>query len=861
MTPTAERLRRLRDLFDGAIELAPEQRASYLRRAADDPSLIGEVEALIAESDRTERDLSTLVDLLAVIDNRPTIATGQRLGAYDVVRLVGRGGMGAVYEAARADDQYHKRVAIKVVEAGAESDVTIARFRRERQILASLEHPNIATLVDGGIMADGRPFLVMEYVDGEPITTWCDARSLSVRARVELFRQVCNAVRHAHRSLVVHRDLKPGNILVTADGAVKLLDFGIATLISTDRADDSLPLTRGAFRAFTPEYASPEQIRGDLLTTATDVYSLGVVLYELLAGTRPPRRNGTSFDHRVIAPPQRPSSVASGDAARARGERDATQLARRLRGDLDSIVLKALREETQRRYASVEALDDDLARYLSGRAVGAQRDRASYRIGKFVRRNRAAVVASAAALLALFGGALISLKEARSARLEADRATLVANFLQSILGSRAASFAATSRLPQANLSLRDVLDNAAQRLPAELDRDPLVRADLHRVIGAAYHAAMDPLAARAQFDSALSIHLRELGPDNIEVARDLVSLGFTTSMTRPDSAEPIVKRGLALYQRRNAPDTLAEYQLGLMMLAETVLSRGDTSGADTLIHRVIGSEQHRTKPRLEVLGFATAQMGINLRNRGMLDSAEATLRRGIALYDSSRIGPSYEETVHLYYFGTLLATRGKYAEAATVLTRAKQMAASAVPPGHTMHVQVRMALADALSAVGDTATAHDEARAGLAMIPSLPKGTEVFRFLAEWRYAFMLRRERRFVEAEDAARRANATAQVGTSAFPQYRVDAGWLLGAVLVDRQEYAAAESALQNAYRIAHDTLGPTNARTKTVERELARLYLRWGKDSQASQFLVRLPAAEADSLRRSVAAELGARPPAR
>ena len=290
MTDPGERLRRVRALFDIVMDLPAEDRPAYLDAHAEwEVDVRDEVRVLIVVSERTEARWSTPPGLEvhpAGDEDDPLV--GRRFGAYDIVRLVGLGGMGAVYEGVRADDQFRKRVAIKLVQSGLHSEQTLARFRRERQILANLQHKNIATLLDGGVGPDGQPFLVMEYVEGEPITTWCDRRQLPVRERLALFRQVCDAVRHAHQNLVIHRDIKPGNILVTTDGSVKLLDFGVAKLISADGEDEAdLALTRGGQRAYTPEYASPEQIRGDGLTTASDVYSLGVVLFELLTGRRP----------------------------------------------------------------------------------------------------------------------------------------------------------------------------------------------------------------------------------------------------------------------------------------------------------------------------------------------------------------------------------------------------------------------------------------------------------------------------------------------------------------------------------------------------------------------------------------------
>ena len=274
MPSAPERLRRVRELFDAAMDRPQGDRTAFLASAtAWDVPTRQEVQDLVAAAEEPGTTFgSALAGGVPQAELHADGLVGKRLGPYEVVRVIGMGGMGAVYEGVRAD-QYRKRVAIKLVQGGVDSELTLARFRRERQILANLEHPNVATLLDGGVTPDGRPFLVMEYVEGEAITTWCDARRLSVDARLALFRQVCEAAQYGHKNLVVHGDIKPGNILVTADGTAKLLDFGIAKLVGSGAGDDQLPLTRGDTRPFTPEYASPEQIRGESLSTASDVYS------------------------------------------------------------------------------------------------------------------------------------------------------------------------------------------------------------------------------------------------------------------------------------------------------------------------------------------------------------------------------------------------------------------------------------------------------------------------------------------------------------------------------------------------------------------------------------------------------------
>ena len=363
---------RLREVFDAAIDSPPEARAARLDAlAADDPELRRTVERLLAAHDAAGAFLDGGPQTLALPDAAPVVV-GHRVGAYEIVRELGRGGMGVVYLGVRVDDQYRKAVAIKVLRAALDRDVLHARFARERQILASLDHPDIARLTDAGTTAEGLPYLVMDLVDGMPIDDYCRRHDLPIEARLALFRRVCDAVHHAHRHLVVHRDLKPRNILVTADGSPRLLDFGIAKLLGPD--DGAAPgshhtgerVTETGLHLMTPEYASPEQARGDVVTTASDIYSLGVILFQLLTGQRPYRLPSTRLDEivRTICdtPAARPSTVAG------------PTVTRRLRGDLDAIVLTALRKEPERRYASVAQLSEDVRLHLAGHPIVARPD-------------------------------------------------------------------------------------------------------------------------------------------------------------------------------------------------------------------------------------------------------------------------------------------------------------------------------------------------------------------------------------------------------------------------------------------------------------------------------------------------------
>jgi serine/threonine protein kinase len=441
-----ERWQQIKEAFQTAVELPPgEERAAFVARACGaDASMRERVESLLAAHERAEGFIESpayegLAESLAGDEARQEV--DRRIGHYRIVREIGRGGMGAVYLAERDDGQYDQRVALKLIKRGMDTDFILARFRHERQVLATLDHPHIARLLDGGTTDDELPYLVMEHVEGRAVDEYCDALRLDTVARLKLFRLICAAVQYAHQRLVIHRDLKPSNILVNEEGAPKLLDFGIAKILDRDSSSNAEP-TATALRLMTPEYASPEQAAGQPVTTASDVYSLGVLLYELLTGHRPYQLKSRAPEELARAinssQPERPSVVVTrveevfapgGGTERLTPERVSEtregrpdKLSRRLRGDLDNIVLMALRKEPERRYSSVEQFSEDIRRYLEGRPVNAREDKFGYRAGKFVRRNRAAVSAAALVALALLIGVITTQWEARRARIQQARA-------------------------------------------------------------------------------------------------------------------------------------------------------------------------------------------------------------------------------------------------------------------------------------------------------------------------------------------------------------------------------------------------------------------------------------------------------
>jgi len=476
-----ERWQRVKQLFDEALGLEPAKRSSFLDLACDgDAQLRLEIDSLL---DSHNRAGTNFLNAPAEFDSvtLPSLPThrGRRIGVYEILEQIGFGGMGEVYRAVRADGQYKKEVAVKLVRGGYDTASVLERFRNERQILASLDHPNIARLLDGGTTTDGVPYLVMELIEGNPIDQYCDEHELSVTERLRLFRQVCMAVHYAHQHLVIHRDLKPSNVLVTKAREPKLLDFGIAKIVTPINEAETTLMTR----AMTPEYASPEQIRGEPITTASDVYSLGVVLYRLLTG-RSPYHGDTRSPHKLAqavcdTEPGRPSTVVGKTAVSAgepqidlryiggSSEGSVDKLRRRLAGDLDDITMMALRKEATRRYASAEQFAEDIRRHLEGLPVIAARGSWSYRAEKFVKRHKLGISAAALFALAVIGGVAATVREARIAQANARRAERRFNDVRHLANSLTFDVdKSIADLPNSTPARKLLVDNALQYLDA-----------------------------------------------------------------------------------------------------------------------------------------------------------------------------------------------------------------------------------------------------------------------------------------------------------------------------------------------------------------------------------------------------------
>jgi serine/threonine-protein kinase len=580
---TSEQWRQVKEIFNTAIELAPVERRAFIEeKSNNDELVIREVLALLASDEEAENFIEKPAVVVSdlVTDEKNQSVIGKQIGSYKIEKEIGRGGMGAVYLATRADEEFQKRVAIKLIKRGYDTDDIIRRFRHERQILAALDHPNITRLIDGGATEDGLPFLVMDYVEGLSLNQYCDERRLDIKERLKLFLQICSAVSYAHQNLIIHRDIKPSNILVTKEGTPKLLDFGIAKLLSPNTGL-TVDKTLAATQAMTPEYASPEQILGQPVTTATDVYSLGVLLYELLTGHRPfkIKTNSPSEITRIIADsePEKPSSIVT------RGRKIGnwqSAIGNQLKGDLDNIVLMAMRKEAERRYSSVEQFATDIKRYLDGLPVIARQDTFGYRASKFIKRNKAAVTAGVGVALSLVAGIAATTRQARiaerqrdKARHEADKAEHINKFLQEMLSS------ADPRAQGKDVKVVEVLSTAAESIETEFENQPDIAADLHTTIGKTYLSLGLFDAAESHLSIALKIRLQLFGRENADVAMNLNKLGLVMyeqgDMTK---AERLCSEALDIVRRLDGDNRIVIseilYNLGSLFVYKGEAKKG-----------------------------------------------------------------------------------------------------------------------------------------------------------------------------------------------------------------------------------------------------------------------------------------------
>ena len=658
MTSDTGRWQQVRDAFDQMVPLGRAEQDDQLARIPDEWLRV-ELASLLA-AERTAGDRFDQPPILPD-DFADELAgdgmEGIRIGAYRVTREIGHGGMGAVYEALRDDDAFTKRVAIKMVSSGRDTAQVRRRFHHERQILARLEHRNIAALLDGGVTDDGRAYFAMEFIEGERIDRYCERHHLGVRERLQLFRQVCGAVQYAHQHLIIHRDLKPSNILVTPDGTVKLLDFGIAKLLDlSDTADPEL--TQTGVVPMTLMYASPEQRRGRPVATASDVYSLGVVLYELLSGKRP--FDGESAIDQADQLPQPPSAVAAD-----------RRLQRTLAGDLDSIVLKALRPEPALRYGSAELLSDDINNYLLGAPVTAQSGALSYRTGKFVRRHAAAVIAAALAIAALMGATVVSLHQAQVARTERDRAVRESRRTHEVTAFFQDVFASAKPDRQGSaVTVVQAIDSAIARADSAFIGEPDLHAAIKLTLGSTLTNMYLYQRAKPLLEDALRLRQGIDGDaPSAEKADALFDLGAIESeIGDAGKAESLFRASLAM-RGRIAPGDSARIYEGMSNVAEALLNQGKVKESVALYDTVARALDRLRPGNVTLRATTRANMGTAMSQLGRYVEAEPVLREAVRLFEQASGPNSPAVASALQPLAGTLVFNGKYVEAEQVARR------------------------------------------------------------------------------------------------------------------------------------------------------------------------------------------------
>ncbi|MEW6125674.1 MAG: protein kinase [Acidobacteriota bacterium] len=642
---------KVNELFHSALQQAPERRSVFLAEAcAHDQTLLEEVESLLFSYEESSHFIQgsafdQAVDLFTQTD---TPQPGQKIGNYKIIRELGQGGMGAVLLAIRDDDEFEKRVALKIIKRGMDTDYVLERFRNERQILARLEHPNIAHLLDGGTTENGLPYFVMEHIEGLPIDVYCDEKKLTITQRLKLFRKVCAAVHYAHQNLVIHRDIKPSNILVTEDGTPKLLDFGIAKILTPDSGDYTKE-TATMLRMMTPEYASPEQVRGDHITTASDIYSLGVVLYEMLTGRSPYRYKGRSpmeILHIVSeSDPEKPSTViyrleektatvknvktqliTAEDVSLLR-EGSPDKLHKRLSGDLDNIVLKAMRKESLKRYASAEQLSEDLRRYLQGLPVSASKGTFSYRAWKFINRNKAGVIAGSLVLLTLIAGIVATAWQAHVAQQQRELASFEREKARRLARSVLFDYYDAivdlpGSVPVRNKLAQDMVEYL-NSFALEAAGDPALQSEL----ADAYERVSSVLGGSAYANLGDTQKALENLSNAVRIRESLLSRDSQNHELRMNLANTYRKFAALLSETPNLDGALASYRQALA-LAET-----------------LAREEPANKNYQRLIALNAGDLGSFLTTQGKWDEALANQRRALSIHEGlARSNPQDAET-------------------------------------------------------------------------------------------------------------------------------------------------------------------------------------------------------------------------
>lgn len=831
-------------LFSKALELPDNERAAFVRAASNgDGHVFREVISLLEAHEDKENVLEA--NILNLSEKMPALTAlpeGRCFGNYKIIREIGSGGMGAVYLAERTDGEFAQTVALKIVRQTIVQSDLEDRFRQERQILASLNHPNIAKLLDGGISDLGEPYFVMEFVEGKPILEFADDHRLSIKARLSLFLKVCSAVSFAHRELVIHRDIKPLNLLVTRDGEPMLLDFGLAKILN-EAGEEA---TNTLLRAFTPGYASPEQVLGRHITTASDIYSLGVVLYELLTGAKPLELENLSLEEMVQTirtseptPPSRVSvSGVSGGRTKNYGEDSEVAARNALKGDLDTIVLKALSKEPAARYQSVEQFAGDIERFLKFEPILARPQTLAYSAAKFVRRNLLPVAAAALVLISLSTGLGVALWQGYSARVERDRAQTqsekaarINTFFNRLMLTANPAWNATGFGREREVTLIEVIDEAARTATTEFADQPDILAELQHNIGTNYISRGRYEAAETNLRSSLEISKDLFGtdhPDTVQRMRDLAAVRML--LGDYDGSELQYKEALGVYRLqiadgRTGGNTILGFAGSLNDLGFLYRLKGEPDLAESVLTEALSTADTFSGNHRAVTAIVLGHLGMANDDRGDSQTAESYLQRSLTEFRELAAGGKRAESAGSFAnMGIVLQGRGDLAAAETFYVEALATYRQLLGESHPNTAFGISRLADLHLEKGDLGTAESMARDSLERArralpskhPNLAYPLTVL--------GLALCRDQRISEGEKYAREALELRMRAMNPGHWRVAESEGALGECLLLQQRYSEAEPLLKKSLTSLSQTHSPESFRVSFARNRLEKLNSR-------------------------------------
>ncbi len=851
---TSEQWKKLKVLFKEAIALPPEKRAAYLDAACgDDAELRSVIDEMLVSHQESEGFLENPgEDFSRVLGNlvdAEDAFIGRRIGSYRIKHVIGEGGMGVVYLAVRDDHEFQRQVAIKIIKRGMDTAALLKRFRNERQTLAVLNHPNICRLLDGGSTGDGQPYFIMEYIDGLPIDKYCDLHKLTISQRLKLFRKVCAAVQYAHQNLIVHRDLKPANILVAPDGEPKLLDFGLAKILDADASGQTLELTAAGVRFLTPEFASPEQMEGNPITTASDVYSLGAILYILLSGYRPYYfKNRSRIEiERVIcrelpaAPSSRLKSGMTHDEQRLPAPETVSEnrlvsvdkLKKILSGDLDNIVLMALRKEPHRRYQSVEQLLDDIRRHRAGRPVIAGKDTFRYRSGKFIRRRRGVLASLTLVMLVLIVSVANIMWQSRQVNREAAKARQTIAYLKEMLA------ASDPYDAEKEMTIVELLDKASENIETALKNQPEIEAEVRSILANSYMNSGKFEQALTQFRQALEINRKLFGDKSLPVAANLHDLGLVKHYQgKFDQADSLYLRAIKLYEllasepsRRYAE---AVNDRGLLLLD---FSRVDE--AEGWLQRSLAmfrqlSDQDNIATGLQNLGYSYDL-------KGDYENAEKFYRESLALNKKLYGEENIAIARNLNNLASVLMSKGDTLEAVQLLDRSFELRKKILGNEHPDVTLAMHNLAHFLNIQGDYQQAEKVEREALSRWQNSLPADHPYIALSNLLLGRILISLGKLGDAEPFLRKALEIRRKKFGPGNLSVADAQVVLGRWLVLMKRYPKAEKLLLTAkMNLENEKEIDTKSYLIRTLTGLTELYHTWGRASLAREYRKQLQA---------------------